>query len=145
LAAFQVADFNPDSGTIHVWTSKSGKGRHIVLNGEGAALFRSFVAGRQGDAVLLTKADGSPWKPAHQARPMAGACKRAGIKPPVSFHVLRARHLRRILAAYSRYYNETRTHLSLGKDAPSGRAIQRYGAIVTVPILSGLDHCYARI
>ena len=45
----------------------------------------------------------------------------------------------------SRYYNETRTHLSLGKDAPSSRAIQRYGAIVTTPILSGLHHCYARI
>src|SRR5260221_10432776 len=28
------------------------------------------------------------------------------------------RHLRQILALYSSYYNETRTHLGLGKDAP---------------------------
>ena len=56
-----------------------------------------------------------------------------------------ARHLRRVLTAYSAYYNQTRTHLSLEKDAPLGRAIQRHGAIVTVPILSGLHHCYARI
>ena len=56
-----------------------------------------------------------------------------------------ARHLRRVLAAYVRYYNETRTHLSLDKDAPLGRAIHRHGAIVTVPILSGLHHCYVRI
>ena len=89
LAVFRVADFNPDSGTIHVRTSKSGKGRHIVLNDEGIALFRSLAAGRPGDAVLLTKANGSPWKPAHQARPMAEACKRAGVEPSVSFHVLR--------------------------------------------------------
>jgi integrase len=38
---------------------------------------------------LLTKADAAPWKPAHQARPMVEACKRAKIAPPVSFHVLR--------------------------------------------------------
>jgi transposase InsO family protein len=29
------------------------------------------------------------------------------------------RHLRRILTSYSLYYNETRTHLGLSKDAPS--------------------------
>jgi len=40
--------------------------------------------------------------------------------------------------AYSRYYNETRTHLSLDKDAPLDRAIQRQGAIVAAPILSVL-------
>ena len=28
------------------------------------------------------------------------------------------RHLRRVLTSYSVYYNETRTHLGLGKDAP---------------------------
>jgi hypothetical protein len=27
-------------------------------------------------------------------------------------------HLRRILKCYARYYNETRTHLALNKDAP---------------------------
>src|SRR3954469_18256069 len=35
------------------------------------------------------------------------------------------RHLRRVLTSYSVYYNETRTHLGLGKDAPPGRAIER--------------------
>jgi len=55
------------------------------------------------------------------------------------------RHLRWVLTLCSLYYNETRTHLSLDKDAPLGRAVQRDGAIVAVPILSGLHHCYARI
>ena len=68
------------------------------------------------------------------------------LYPPFDHVVaLGEQHLRRVLRSYARYYNETRTHLSLDKDAPSGRAIQRYGAIVTVPILSGLHHCYARI
>jgi integrase len=89
LTALRASDFNPDSGTIHVRTSKSGKGRHIVLNDEGVALFSSLVAGKPGTAVLLTKADGSPWKSSHQARPMAEACERAKNAPPASFHVLR--------------------------------------------------------
>ena len=89
LAALRVADFNPDSGTVHVRTSKSGKGRHIVLNDEGAALFKSLAAGKPGDALLLVKADGSPWDKSHQARPMAEACNRAKITPTVSFHILR--------------------------------------------------------
>src|SRR5262249_33100561 len=55
------------------------------------------------------------------------------------------RHLRQILTLYSLYYNETRTHLGLGKDAPLRRSAQRSGTIVTTPILSGLHHRYARI
>ena len=52
LTALRASDFNPDSGTIHVRTSKSGKGRHIVLNDEGAALFRSLAAGKPGHCRL---------------------------------------------------------------------------------------------
>jgi hypothetical protein len=46
--------------------------------------------------------------------------------------------VRRTCGAYAAYYNEVRTHLALGKDAPLGRAVQRSGAIVAIPILSGL-------
>jgi hypothetical protein len=52
---------------------------------------------------------------------------------------------RRVLTSYSLYYNETRTHLGLGKDAPLRRAVQRSGTIIITPILSGLHHRYARI
>jgi hypothetical protein len=55
------------------------------------------------------------------------------------------RHLRRILALYSSYYNQTRTHLALRKDAPLRRSVQRSGTIMVTPILSGLHHRYARI
>ena len=55
------------------------------------------------------------------------------------------RHLHRVLTLYSLYYNETRTHLGLSKDAPLGRAIQRSGTVIAMPVLSGLHHRYARI
>jgi transposase InsO family protein len=54
-------------------------------------------------------------------------------------------HLRRILSAFAAYYNQARTHLALQKDAPSRRAVQRSGAIVAIPILTGLHHQYIRI
>jgi hypothetical protein len=54
------------------------------------------------------------------------------------------RHLRGVLTLYSPYYNETRTHLGLGKDAPLGRAVEQSGTIVTKQILCGLHHRYAR-
>ncbi len=50
-----------------------------------------------------------------------------------------------ILKCYMEYYNAVRTHLSLGKDAPIGRAIQRHGRIEVRPVLGGLHHQYVRI
>src|SRR5262249_12266334 len=47
------------------------------------------------------------------------------------------RDLHRVLTLYSLYYNESRTHLGLAKDAPIPRAVQRSGPMVTTPILSG--------
>jgi hypothetical protein len=43
------------------------------------------------------------------------------------------------------YYNEVRTHLSLGKDAPTSRRIQRAGDILCRRVLGGLHHQYVRI
>jgi transposase InsO family protein len=59
--------------------------------------------------------------------------------------VLNEQHLMRILAKFSAYYNASRPHVSLGKDAPDGRPIDRFGDIVAHAILGGLHHGYARI
>src|SRR6266404_208800 len=58
----------------------------------------------------------SPWQNAYVER-LIGTLRRECLD-----HVLiyGERHLRRILTLYSLYYNETRTHLGLGKDAPLG-------------------------
>ena len=52
------------------------------------------------------------------------------------------RSLRRSLIEYLTYYHESRTHLSLDKDAPVPRAVQpsTCGTIVQVPHLGGLHH-----
>jgi integrase len=89
LAGLTAIDFNPDSKTIHIRTSKSGKGRHVVLTDEGAAFFSGMTAGRTPRDRLLPKADGSRWLKSHQVRPMKDACERGKIDPPASFHVLR--------------------------------------------------------
>ncbi len=49
IAALQVRDFNPDAGTLHVRTSKSGRGRHVVLHNEGT-VYRSFSRPARGGA-----------------------------------------------------------------------------------------------
>jgi len=89
LVALQVHDFNPDTGTLAIRTSKSGKARHVVLTEEGAAFFKQVCAGRPGHATMLLRADGDPWGRAQQSPLMAVACKRAKITPSINFHGLR--------------------------------------------------------
>lgn len=82
----------------------------------------------------------SPWQNPYAER-LIGTFRRDCLDHILIFG---APHLRRVLVVYFRYYNETRTHLSLDKDAPLGRSIQRRGAIGAMPVLSGLHHCYSR-
>ena len=51
----------------------------------------------------------------------------------------------RILGKYAAYYNESRIHRSLDKDAPFHRPIERLGVITSRPVLGGLHHQYCRI
>jgi hypothetical protein len=53
--------------------------------------------------------------------------------------------LRHVLRSYANYYNQARTHLSLNKDAPASRAVERAGHILCRPILGGLHHHYVRM
>jgi integrase len=88
LSRLQARDFNPDSGTITVRQSKSGKARHVVLTDEGAALFRQWCAGKPGGDLLFTRG-GEPWGRSNQDIHMRAACTRARIEPPANFHCLR--------------------------------------------------------
>jgi transposase InsO family protein len=83
----------------------------------------------------------SPWQNGHMER-VIGTVRRECLDRMLIFG---ESHLRQILTLYASYYNESRTHLSLRKDAPLGRAVQRYGTIAATPVLSGLHHRYARI
>lgn len=56
--------------------------------------------------------------------------------------ILGAAHLRRVLKAYTDYYNNDRTHLGLNKDAPDSRPVKAGEAIVSRPVLGGLHRRY---
>jgi transposase InsO family protein len=83
----------------------------------------------------------SPWQ--------NGYCERAiaSIRRDCLDHVivLGEHHLLHLLRCYASYYNRSRTHLSLSKDAPMGRPVHALGSIEAIPVLGGLHHHYVRI
>jgi integrase len=92
LASMQASYFNADAGVVTVRESKAGKPRHVVLTDEGQRLFARLTAGKLASDPIFTRADGGMWGKSHQLRPMLEACRRAKIKPEISFHVLRHTH-----------------------------------------------------
>ena len=72
----------------------------------------------------------------------------AGVQLPRATHlvVLNETHLRRLLRDYLTYYHGVRTHLSLEKDSPEPRPVERLdqGRIVETPMVGGLHHRYTR-
>jgi transposase InsO family protein len=86
-------------------------------------------------------APGSPWQNGFAER-LIGSIRRECMDHIV---VLGEAHLRRVLKSYARYYNETRTHRSLDKDAPLSRPVQRSGSIMSHALLGGLHHHYVRV
>jgi transposase InsO family protein len=85
-------------------------------------------------------APASPWQNGYAER-LIGSIRRECVD---HFIVLGEAHLRRVLCAYARYYNDIRTHRSLNKDAPVSRPVQPTGSIKSHPILGGLHHHYVR-
>jgi len=83
----------------------------------------------------------SPWQNGYCER-LIGSIRKECLDHVVVFG---ERHLRYLLRSYAKYYNQTRTHLSLNKDSPVSRAVETVGRILPVPILGGLHHQYVRI
>jgi transposase InsO family protein len=86
-------------------------------------------------------APGSPWQNSIAER-LIGSIRRECVDHVI---VLGEAHLRRILQAYARYYNDLRTHRSLDKDAPFSRPVQQIGRITSRALLGGLHHHYMRV
>jgi transposase InsO family protein len=91
----------------------------------------------------VVTAPGSPWQNAYAER-VIGSIRRECLDHVI---VLGERHLKRVLSSYVRYYHSARTHLSLKKDAPDGRAVQspEQGTMVEIPRVGGLHHKYMRL
>jgi transposase InsO family protein len=83
----------------------------------------------------------SPWQNGYAER-LIGSIRRECVDHII---VVGERHLRHVLLSYMTYYNEARTHLSLDKDAPVPRSVERAGHILCRPVLGGLHHHYVRI
>jgi transposase InsO family protein len=84
----------------------------------------------------------SPWHNAYAER-FIGSLRRECLDHVI---VLNERHIRRILSDYIRYYNCSRTHLALEKDAPEPRTVheRKFGEVIALPAVGGLHHRYER-
>lgn len=102
--------------------------------------FRNRVQGMHINEVLI--APQSPWQSPFVER-LVGSIRRECLDHVI---VLGERHLRRILRSYIHYYLESRTHLSLAKDAPASRSIEppEVGKVVELTQVGGLHHRYER-
>jgi transposase InsO family protein len=115
--------------------------RYLIRDRDGAygeAFIRRIAAMGIRDRPISAR---SPWQNGYAER-LIGSIRRECLDHVVVFG---ERHLRHLLNSYQTYYNDTRTHLSLGKDAPTSRVVQAIGRILPVPQLGGLHHQYVRI
>jgi len=83
----------------------------------------------------------SPWQNGYAER-LVGTFRR-----DLTDHlIVLGERLLRCVRQYAKYYNEDRPHMSLGGDAPTGRAVELpdSGKVVALPRLGGLHHRYAR-
>jgi transposase InsO family protein len=115
--------------------------RHLLRDRDGAfgpAYTRRIRAMRIRDHPTAPR---SPWQNGHVER-FIGSIRRESLDHLVVFDEAQ---LRRVLKNYASYYNQVRTHLSLGKNAPDFRRPQKFGRIAAIPIPGGLHHQYVRL
>jgi transposase InsO family protein len=121
---------------------EDGAPRFMVRDRDGiyGEAFRSRVEGMNIEEICI--APRSPWQNCFVER-MIGSIRRECLNHVI---VLNENHLRRLLKDYFRYYHESRTHLSLNKDAPGCRPIQsnKSERIIQIPQVGGLHHRYER-
>jgi len=83
----------------------------------------------------------SPWQNPYCER-VIGSIRRECLDHIIP---LNEAHLRRVLSEYLAYYHESRTHLSLGGNAPEPREEETaVGEVISAPVLGGLHHRYSR-
>ena len=85
----------------------------------------------------------SPWQSPYIER-LIGSVRREYLDHVIVFN---QDHLHRLLESYFSYYDRSRTHLALDKDAPEPRPVRgpEEGKIVSIDEVGGLHHRYERL
>jgi transposase InsO family protein len=117
--------------------------RYMLRDRDGiyGAVFRRRMKAMSINEVLI--APRSPWQNPYVER-VIGTLRRELLDHVI---VVSEQHLRRLLQRYlDEYYHPCRTHLSLGKDSPAGREVERaeMGNVIEWPVVGGLHHRYTR-
>ena len=146
----RIVHFNVTANPTTEWTARqiteafpeSTAPRYMIRDRDGVYgdVLRGRVKAMGIEEVLI--APRSPWQNPFVERSIGS------IRRELLDHIIVAdqRHLRRVLREYLDYYHGARTHLSLGKDAPTPRTVQppEMGKVVSFPVLGGLHHRYER-
>jgi putative transposase len=84
----------------------------------------------------------SPWQSPYVER-FIGTLRREFLDHVIDFHEAQ---LRRLIRSFLDYYHHSRTHRSLGQNAPNPRAIEppALGQVFAIPQVGGLHHRYTR-
>jgi molybdate transport system substrate-binding protein len=137
-----IPKFEQSSGYKVLSDLNGAIGAMTVRIKKGEAADVAIVSGAQID-VLVREGKVLAGSRVDLAKAGVGVFVRKGVpKPDVG---LVETFKRTMLRRYQSYYNERRTHLSLGKDTPFLRMAQIRGHIVVNPVLGGLHHHYCRI
>jgi transposase InsO family protein len=117
--------------------------RYLLRDRDGAYGEKFREAASWLDIREVLTAPQSPWQNAYVER-LIGSIRRECLDHVI---ILSEAGLRRMLRSYFDYYERSRTHLSLGKDAPISRPIQpeATGRIVEIAQVGGLHHRYERV
>ena len=115
--------------------------RYLIRDRDHAFDGWTETAKTMGIDELLT-APRSPWQNAYAER-FIGSARRECLDHVIVFS---APGLQRLMKLYCAYYEHSRTHLSLNKDAPIPRPIAAPGdgRVVAIPQVGGLHHRYER-
>jgi transposase InsO family protein len=110
--------------------------RDAIYGGEWVAM----TEGLRMEEVI--SAPRSPWQNPYVER-LIGSIRRECLDHII---VWNQNSLRRTLRSYCDYYQRSRTHLALAKDAPESRVVEKpeRGRIVVIPQVGGLHHRYQR-
>src|SRR5450631_3031057 len=146
----KIVHFNVTAHPTAEWTAQQLREafpfeqipRHLLRDRDRifGSTFREQVRDMKIKEVL--SAPRSPWQSAYVER-VIGTIRRECLDHVIVLHEASLyRHVKSFLA----YYHESRTHLSLAKDAPEPRPVHapERGAVVAIPPVGGLHHRYER-